>query len=292
LDEIAVATARRSAPTSFVHATESARFIRRAALPGVEALHATFVEHRYAPHLHAELTVACVDRGAARFALENHHHVAPAGTVFLIPPQAVHTGEAATRGGYTYRVLYLEPTQLAARCDRTRLPYAWRASTTVVHYPRLVAALEQFHDAVATSAATLEQGEALATVTRLIDDVLGAPANASVARDHPAVRAARDYIHAHWCSDFTLDELARAVHLSAFHLVRSFREHVGMPPSAYRRALRVEAARKLLQSGEPPSAVAAACGFYDQAHLNRHFKQATGVPPASYARAARPRFGS
>jgi AraC-like DNA-binding protein len=270
-----------------VGSSDVARFIRQAALPGVEALHATFVRHRYAPHIHDDITIACVDRGAARFALENHDHVAPAGTVFVIPPQAVHTGEPATVAGYTYRVLYLAPAQLAAQIGRASLPYAWRAASTVVESGALAGALERFHDLIASPGTALEQGEALARVARMLGDVLRAPVMASPAREHAGVRAARDYIHAHWRDDFSLDQLARVVGLSPFYLVRSFRARIGVPPSAYRRALRVEAARQRLKAGEPPCRVAAQCGFYDQAHLNRHFKLAAGVTPAHYAHRGR-----
>jgi AraC-like DNA-binding protein len=194
-----------------VQLSESARFIRPGALPGVEALHATFVHHRYAPHIHNDLTIACVDRGAATFDLEDRRYLAPAGTVFLIPPQAVHTGRSATDTG---------------------------------------------------------------------------PVQPLSSLKHPAVQEAQDYIHEHWRMDFSLDQLARAVGLSPFYLARSFRSQIGMPPSAYRRALRVEAAKKLLRSGEPAVRVAASCGFYDQAHLTRHFKRVTGVTPARYASAS------
>jgi AraC-like DNA-binding protein len=270
-----------------VRSTDSARFIRQDALPGVEVLHATFVRHRYAPHIHDDLTIACVDRGAARFALDDHDHVAPAGTVFVIPPHAVHTGEPATVAGYTYRVLYVEPAQLAARMGRTSLSYTWRAASTVVQSRELAGPLERFHDLITAPAAALEQCEALALVARVLDDVLRAPVAPRTAREHRGVCAARDYIHAHWRDDFSLDQLALAVGLSPFYLVRSFRARVGIPPSAYRRALRVEAARRLLHAGKPPSHVAAQCGFYDQAHLNRHFKLATGVTPADYSRGNR-----
>jgi uncharacterized protein YjlB len=78
---------------------DAARYSRPAALPGGEALHATFVTHRYAPHLHEAWTVAAVDHGAAAFDLEGRRHTAPSGTVFVIPPHAVHTGEAASPDG-------------------------------------------------------------------------------------------------------------------------------------------------------------------------------------------------
>jgi hypothetical protein len=43
---------------------EVARYIRPAGLLGVEALHASFVTHRYRPHSHPTWTVAAVPRGA------------------------------------------------------------------------------------------------------------------------------------------------------------------------------------------------------------------------------------
>jgi AraC-like DNA-binding protein len=51
------------------------------------------------------------------------------------------------------------------------------------------------------------------------------------------------------------------------------------------RAVRVQAAQRLLRTGTGPARAATESGFYDQAHLNRHFKRVTGVTPALYMRA-------
>lgn len=265
---------------------EEARFLRPPALPGVEALHATFVHHRYPPHVHDALTVAHVVRGAAGFDLEGRWQLAPAGCVFVIPPHRVHTGQAASPGGYSYRVLYLELSQLAERSGREPGVRS-RQPATVVRHPELAQALRCLHRTLRLPAAALEQGEALAGVARLLAGLTGSSSErAEPARHgHPAVLRARDYIHDRWSEDFTLDELAAACGLSPFHLSRRFREQIGMPPSAYRRALRIQAAQRLLRAGTPPARAAAACGFYDQAHLNRHFKPVTGVTPGHYAAA-------
>jgi AraC-like DNA-binding protein len=265
---------------------EEARFLRPSALAGVEALHATFVHHRYAPHVHDALTIAHVVKGAAGFELDGSRHLAPAGNVFLIPPRAVHTGESASPGGYSYRVLYLELEHLAER-HGSELRRDTRRMPIVVRHPQLAQALRFIHGMLRLPAAALEQGEALAIVSCLVYELTSSSQERSEPGrvGHPAVKRARAYIDDRWREDFTLDQLALASGLSPFHLSRRFRAQIGMPPSAYRRALRVQAAQRLLRNGTPPARAAAECGFYDQAHLNRHFRRVTGVTPSQYASA-------
>ncbi len=263
--------------------TEQARFLRPPRLEGVEALHATFIDHRYAPHFHDAWTVAHVVRGAARFELHGHEHIAPAGSVFVIPPGAVHTGASAGRGGYTYRVLYLLDDRLAHSRDGD--PPTVERTAIVIREQGLADALAQAHAILGSNGVALEQGEAVVRVARRLQELAGRSRVGQTAV-HPAIAAARDYIHECWQEDFTLDELAHAVGLSPFHLAHQFRTQIGMPPSAYRRVLRIQAAQRLLKRGYPPARTAVECGFYDQAHLNRHFKQMTGTTPGHYARPA------
>ena len=264
---------------------EHATFLRPRGLAGVEALHATFLSHRYVPHVHDAWTVAQVLAGAACFQLEGRWHIAAAGNVFIIPPGAVHTGESATAGGYTYRVLYLEPWALRDWLDHE----LWSKSElpVVLRSRQLSRALSAFHAVLLQHQVLLEQGEVLASASRkLYAAVRQTTVDPQPSRGpHPAVQSARGYIHDRWQEDFTLGELASAVGMSPFHLVRTFRSQVGVTPSAYRRAVRVKAAQRLLRSGVPPAQAALDAGFYDQAHLNRHFKRATGVTPGQYATA-------
>ena len=45
---------------------------------------------------------------------------------------------------------------------------------------------------------------------------------------------------------------------------------MGLTPHAFQTNLRVAHARRMLAAGTPAAAVAAACGFADQAHLDAH----------------------
>jgi AraC-like DNA-binding protein len=267
---------------------ERARFIRPTALDGVEALHATFVSHRYPRHLHEVVAVASVTLGAATFELEGQRYTAPAGTVFVIPPNSVHTGETATPYGYTYQVLYLEPIGVARSLGyEVEAPIAWQRSLTVMKHPALGASLSRLHGAMVSHEPDLEQGEALLKVVREILETYTAPlqTGSSWGQSNPGVARAREFILTNWRENSSVVEIAAVAGLSPFHLVRQFQSKLGMPPSAFRRALRVQIAQRMLRQGESVASVALACGFYDQAHLTRHFTRMVGVSPHRYAAA-------
>jgi AraC-like DNA-binding protein len=265
---------------------DRARYFRPPALPGVEALHASFVTHRYPAHLHESWTVATVNRGAATFELEGSRHVAPAGTTFLVPPGAVHTGEPATPDGYRYQVLYIAAMGESDATDAFLTSRPGRGAPVVLRHQELSGKLARLHAALTSPAAALEQGETLSLATAVLAAIISDQDPASSSHRPRAVSEAIGYIHAHLVEDFSLRDLAAAVGVSPYYLVRTFHERVGMPPSSYRRASRVLAAQRLLRLGRRPAEVAAECGFYDQSHLNRYFKSVTGVTPRQYALAS------
>lgn len=66
------------------------------------------------------------------------------------------------------------------------------------------------------------------------------------------------------------------------YLVSEFRAHVGVTPKTFARVLRGRRALRMLDAGRAPAAVAADCGFSDQAHLNRDFRRLTGISPSAW----------
>lgn len=67
------------------------------------------------------------------------------------------------------------------------------------------------------------------------------------------------------------------------HLCRAFRRFRGHTISDAMLGARVQcAARRLTETDEPLSAIAAAAGFTDQSHMTRAFKRITGYPPGDH----------
>jgi AraC-like DNA-binding protein len=62
-------------------------------------------------------------------------------------------------------------------------------------------------------------------------------------------------------------------------LRREFTTAVGLPPKVVARIARVHRAQAAITDGQPLSAVAARCGFADQAHMTREFMALVGKTP-------------
>lgn len=77
-------------------------------------------------------------------------------------------------------------------------------------------------------------------------------------------------------------DLAARAGLSLRHFSRLFRTEIGVTPAAWVEGARIEAARRLLEEGQPPKVAGAACGFADVETFRRAFQRRLGVSPAAY----------
>lgn len=74
--------------------------------------------------------------------------------------------------------------------------------------------------------------------------------------------------------------------------VALFREHVGLGPKLYARVRRFGRVLELVDGGRAVdwAAVAAACGYFDQAHFARDFRAFSGLTPTAYLEARNGHF--
>lgn len=267
--------------------TETAKYWHDPALGNLELLHASFVTHHFAPHTHDGFAIGVIEAGAETFTYRNQFHVAPAGSIVLINPGEMHTGEAlSTEDGWRYRMLYPDTSIL----QRAASEAAGR-SVGVPMFPQAVVRDAHLSQLLVNLHASIEANESyLVRESRLIWTMAqlvvrfadGSQLMARAQRDDDVVMQARDYLTAHFHEGVTLAQLADVANMSAFHLLRVFRQTLGLPPHAYQTQLRVARAKLLLREGMPIADAAARVGFSDQSHLNRHFKRIVGVTPGQY----------
>jgi AraC-like DNA-binding protein len=97
-----------------------------------------------------------------------------------------------------------------------------------------------------------------------------------------AIRRTKRFLDEHYAERVSLHELARLVGLSAYHLNRTFRRKIGMPPHEYQVQVRIIKAKSFLRLGRSISETVSLVGFVDQSHFTRHFKRSVGVTPGKF----------
>ena len=97
-----------------------------------------------------------------------------------------------------------------------------------------------------------------------------------------AIERCLAFIHTHFDQPLSLEDLSKAALRSKSHLVRTFKQQLGVSPLRYLLGLRLDRAKELMQNNQSLSEVALATGFYDQSHFNRYFKRFMGLNPTQY----------
>lgn len=99
----------------------------------------------------------------------------------------------------------------------------------------------------------------------------------------PAIAEVQAWLPDHLDQELTVDKLARRAGMSPRSFARSFREQTGTTPGAHIEELRVEAARRLLETTDlTVAAVARTVGFARAETLHRSFRRRAGTTPDRY----------
>lgn len=102
-------------------------------------------------------------------------------------------------------------------------------------------------------------------------------------RDAQPIRNAKIYIHKHFSSPITLEEVSSAIGFSVNYFSTMFKKETGEGFAKYLIRLRMDEARNLLR--ETNASVAEVCtrvGYVDVKHFVKTFKAETGLTPGEY----------
>jgi AraC-like DNA-binding protein len=103
----------------------------------------------------------------------------------------------------------------------------------------------------------------------------------------PALAQVLSILHERPAEPWTVESLARQVHVSRATLARRFTEVVGEPPLTYLARWRMHlAAQRLKYSTDTVEAIAREVGYSSQYAFNRAFARHRGQPPGRYRRLA------
>lgn len=238
-------------------------------------------------HWHEEWGIAVILQGINRFWFRGAWYEAGPGTIVIVPPGEVHDGGLKKDELWGERMCYV-PVESMARITEahTGRRQEARFSSPVIHDKSLARFLLDLHHNLASGDATLDPLEASDCQISAFGTLVERYGNAPIS-DHrdvipEKINQALELLHDDPALKFTLEELAARAGLSLYHFIRAFRKHVGLPPHAYLKQLRIQRAQCLLRAGHSIADAALAAGFSDQAHLTREFRRSLGLTPGRY----------
>lgn len=243
----------------------------------------------------------CVEDGEALRA--ERCHAAPVLTVLLSGASVLQEGDRAVvveagtallnGAGFVYRSAHpfgcrdtgchVRPSTLLLQ--EMRIPRA--ACTATAMAPRLHL---RFRQAVEQAALGESDGlgleEACLSLLATAPDAPAADAKRPPSRRHAElVEAAKTLLLRRFAEPMSLDDIARALGTSPFHLARLFRRLTGESLHGYRTRVRLQSALERLDAARGAlSDLALEVGFASQSHFTDAFRRAFGVPPGAVSR--------
>lgn len=97
------------------------------------------------------------------------------------------------------------------------------------------------------------------------------------------ITKAKRHIENHWLEEFRISEVAKAVHLSAAHFSRMFKQQTGMTAHSYYMMIKMEKVKeKLLDANLSVEGAFSMCGLNYHGYYAKLFKDHVGISPQEY----------
>ncbi len=224
--------------------------------------------HEFPYHTHDSFMIGVVKSGEARFVIGNNEYILGKGMTYLVPP---NVGMSITPlRPYSYLTICIKNER------KTRLGQ-YKLELYVLQNPgeRVISLCKRFKS---------EKLSGEKFVDKLVETLELQESKEELNKEYTsvAVKDALKYIKEHVKDKFLLDELAKAVHLSKYHLVRVFKNEMGVTPKQYDQQCKIRKAKESVLYEEAEVDIAGDLNFSDQSHLCSMFKRYMGISMNEY----------
>jgi AraC-like DNA-binding protein len=221
----------------------------------------------YPNHTHVNnFTIGMILAGSILISQNDIERECLAGNVFIIPPNLAHSIRPKQ-----------EPYSIFSLCIHKDFIYDCELTTLIQKVRASV------NNLIKDNIINLEQCDTLIDTVTIIYENL----SEVELRGTEGVKQAQKLLMNTPENPFPIEMLAKEVCVSPYHLIRSFKQQVGLTPHQFQIQNRVRKAQHLLCNNSNITEVALTTGFCDQSHFDKCFQKIVGMSPSDYLKAQR-----
>lgn len=265
-----------------------AEFWRYSTTGYVESRRACNSRACYKPHSHPTFSIGAVDAGGSTFTGASGGPCAlRPGMMVFIPADCVHACNPLPEKSWSYQMLYLDAgwlTDVTAEISHISGGFISQREIRIIDNEAIYDRFCEMNTTLFSTSSAEDKNTALIEFIgdcdsgiNLVETFPGLSADVRL-----ALKNVIDVLQQTDRQPWALAELANIAGMSRYQLIRAFRAATGMTPHAYQLNVRINQARRWLQSGHAITEIAYRLGFADQSHFQRVFKDYTGVTPGCY----------
>ena len=251
----------------------------------------TQTEHHY----HEFNKLLLLVSGAGSYTVDGQRYALRSGDAVLVGSGSIHRPEFDSGRPYERIIIYISPEFLrrhsTPECDLADCFSGKYGHVLRLEEPKklftLADGLEKELSGNEYGREILSASLLLRLLVRISRGLRREPAGiAPMAPINERIAAILRYMDTHLAEDITVDELARQVYLSKFHMMRLFRQETGMTVHAYLTQRRLQLARDRIRGGMSATDACFRSGWRSYSSFTRAYAKHFGTTPTGRKDAA------
>ena len=252
------------------------RFYKSDIINSIEVKECSNMLHSSKTHFHEELSIGFINKGSTNLTINNAVYSLSSGDVIVIYPFVNHKCLPEDLKNWDFKMYYIEKSlynNKFADCNFRNIIKVFS------HNDKGYSSLKKFGNLMDMSPKSEQIEEELKKVLEYVfnPDVFK---SGKITAEKTA--SVKKYINENYLDSFLLSDIEEKFKVNKYSIIREFKKIYNTTPSAYQLELKINYAKKLLNTCDDIAGIALDAGFYDQPHFTREFKNAYGITPMEY----------